>query len=71
MWMAPIYAAGARGIDGGIAALERGIEDWGPAYTIYVASPACEALSADPRFAGNLRRVGYAGPWARPRPGRG
>ncbi len=69
MWMAPIYA-GLGDIDGGIAALERGIEDWGPAYTIYVASPACEALSADPRFAEILRRVGYAGPWARPRPGR-
>ena len=70
MWMAPIYA-GLGDVDGGIAALERGIEDWGPAYAIYVASPACEALSADPRFAEILRRVGYAGPWARPRPGRG
>ncbi len=70
MWMAPIYA-GLEDIDGGIAVLERGIEDWGPAYTIYVASPACQALAPDPRFTEILRRVGYAGPWSRPRSGRG
>ena len=42
-----------------------------PGYTLYVGCPACEALAVDPRFTEILRRVGYTGPWARPRPGRG
>jgi tetratricopeptide (TPR) repeat protein len=69
-WMAPIYA-GLGDIEGGITALEAGVEDWGPGYALYVGCPASEALAVDPRFTEILRRVGYTGPWARPRPGRG
>jgi hypothetical protein len=65
MWLAPIYAALGE-LDDGIAALERGLSDWGPGYVLILGSPACEAMRSHPHFAEILRSVGYTGPWASP-----
>jgi serine/threonine-protein kinase len=65
IWLATIYA-GTGEVAEGIAALERGVQDWGSAYPILLAGPIYSALRSDPRFGAILRSVGYTGPWASP-----
>jgi len=51
-------------VDEGIAALERGLADWGPGYILTLAGPPVDKLRGDPRFRAIMESVGDAGPWA-------
>ena len=63
VWMASIHDALGE-VEEGIAALERGLSDWGPGYVLTLAGPPVDRLRGDPRFTAIMESVGYAGPWA-------